>query len=90
MNGKREIQTGKRVTGILLAVIGVLACIISLACGSLAALLGQGRTEPAPALIVLFIIAALVSITSLVLIIIGAVLIANPAGKKTTPPMRPG
>ena len=46
-------------------------------------LLGQGRTEPAPVLIILFIVAILISILSPILIIAGVVLIATSTGKKT-------
>jgi hypothetical protein len=79
----------KKTTGILLIIAGIFVCIVSFACGSLVMLLGQGRTESAPVLIVLFIIALLVSILSPILIIAGVVLIATSAGKKATPPMGP-
>ncbi len=85
MNDVRGTQTGKKTTGILLAVAGIFVCIITSACGSLVFLLGQGRTEPAPVLIVLFIIALLVNILSPILIIAGVVLIATSAGKKAVP-----
>jgi O-antigen/teichoic acid export membrane protein len=82
-------DSGKKTTGILLAVAGIFVCIISSTCGSLVLLLGQGRTEPAPVLIVLFIIALLVNILSPILIIAGVVFIATSAGRKATPPMGP-
>jgi ribosomal protein L40E len=87
MNDVRGTQTGKKTTGILLAVAGIFMCIISSACASLVIFLGQGRTEPAPVLIVLFIVALLVNVMGPILIIAGIVLIATSAGKKATPPM---
>jgi hypothetical protein len=68
-------QKNRRTAGVVLLAAGVVGCLGSICCGSLAPILGQDAGEPVPALIALFAGAIVISLASLAALIGGVALV---------------
>ena len=74
----RGSGTWKKPLGILLAVVGILSCIVSFACGGTVVFVGRTYyNEPAPLLVVLFLTAVVVTLASPIVTAVGVVLLAR-------------